>query len=59
MKKKERYKKIGLDFAAVDQLLGEIFVQAHGAPPPQIILDLDSTVDALHRNQEGRFFHGY
>jgi hypothetical protein len=55
----ERYKKIGLDFAAVDRLLGEIFVQAHGEPPPQIILDLDSTDDPLHGNQEGRFFHGY
>ena len=59
VKEKERYKKIGLDFAAVDQLLGEIFVQAHGEPPKQIILDLDSTDDPLHGNQEGRFFHGY
>ena len=59
VKEKERYKKIGLDFAAVDQLLGEIFVQAHGEPPQQIILDLDSTDDPLHGNQEGRFFHGY
>src|SRR5271157_895373 len=55
----ERYKKIGLDFAAVDRLLGEIFLQAHEAPPKQIILDLDSTDDPLHGNQEGRFFHGY
>jgi hypothetical protein len=55
----ERYKKIGLDFAAVDQLLGEIFTQAHGEPPKQIVLDLDSTDDPLHGNQEGRFFHGY
>jgi hypothetical protein len=59
VKEKERYKKIGLDFAAVDQLLGEIFVQAHDAPPKQIILDLDSTDDPLHGKQEGRFFHGY
>jgi hypothetical protein len=59
VKEGERYKKIGLDFAAVDRLLGEIFVQAHGAPPPQIILDLDSTDDPLHGSQEGRFFHGY
>jgi len=59
VKEGERYKKIGLDFAAVDRLLGEIFVQAHGAPPKQIILDLDSTDDPLHGNQEGRFFHGY
>jgi hypothetical protein len=55
----ERYKKIGLDFAAVDRLVGEIFLQAHGEPPQQIILDLDSTDDPLHGNQEGRFFHGY
>ena len=59
VKKQERYKKIGLGFAAVDQLLGEIFVQAHDAPPQPIILDLDSTDDPLHGNQEGRFFHGY
>ena len=59
VKEGERYKKIALDFAAVDQLLGDLFLQAHGEPPPQIILDLDSTDDPLHGNQEGRFFHGY
>ena len=59
VKEDERYKKIGLDFAAVDRLLGEIFLQAHETPPPQIIMDLDSTDDPLHGNQEGRFFHGY
>jgi hypothetical protein len=55
----ERYKKIRLDFAAADRLLGEVFLQAHREPPKQIILDLDSTDDPLHGNQEGRFFHGY
>ena len=55
----ERYKKIRLDFAAVERLLGELFLQAHREPPKQIILDLDSTDDPLHGNQEGRFFHGY
>ena len=59
VKEGERYKKIELDFAAVDRLLGEIFIQAHEAPPKQIILDLDSTDDPLHGQQEGRFFHGY
>jgi hypothetical protein len=59
VKEKERYKKIKLDFAAVDKLLGDLFLQAHGEPPKQIILDLDSTDDPLHGNQEGRFFHGY
>ena len=55
----ERYKKIGLDFAAVDRLLVEVFLHAHDEPPQLIILDLDSTDDPLHGNQEGRFFHGY
>jgi hypothetical protein len=40
-------------------MLGEVFLQAHGEPPKQIVLDLDSTDDPLHGNQEGRFFHGY
>jgi hypothetical protein len=59
VKEKERYKKIKLDFAAVDKLLGDLFLQAQGEPSQQIILDLDSTDDPLHGNQEGRFFHGY
>ena len=59
VKEGERYKKIRLDFAAVEGMLGEVFLQAHGEPPQQIILDLDSTDDPLHGNQEGRFFHGY
>jgi Transposase DDE domain group 1 len=55
----ERYKKIGLDFAAVDRTLVDVFLQAHSTAPNQIILDLDSTDDPLHGEQEGRFFHGY
>jgi hypothetical protein len=43
----------------VDKLWADLFLQAHGEPPKQIILDLDSTDDLLHGNQEGRFFHGY
>lgn len=42
----------------MDRLLGEIFLQAHDAPPKQIILDLGSTDDPLHGKQEGRFFYG-
>jgi hypothetical protein len=36
-----------------------VFLDAHTAPPSQIILDLDATDDPLHGLQEGRFFHGY
>ncbi len=55
----ERYKKIGLDFEAVDRMLVDVFLQAHEPAPKQIVLDLDSTDDPLHGEQEGRFFHGY
>jgi len=55
----ERYKKIGLDFEAVDRMLVNVFLQAHEPAPKQIVLDLDSTDDPLHGEQEGRFFHGY
>lgn len=55
----DRYKKIELDFDAVDQLSVETFLRSHATPPDEIILDLDATDDPLHGNQEGRFFHGY
>lgn len=56
---KERYKKIELDFEAVDRLLVLTFLRAHQRPPTEIILDLDATDDPVHGKQEGRFFHGY
>jgi hypothetical protein len=40
-------------------MLVEVFLQAHREAPRQIVLDLDSTDDPLHGEQEGRFFHGY
>ncbi len=55
----ERYKKIGLDFGAVDRTLVNVFLQAHREPPREIVLDLDATDDPLHGHQEGSFFHGY
>ena len=54
-----RYKKIVMDEGAVDDLLVDLFLQAHETPPEQIVLDLDATDDPVHGNQEGRFFHGY
>ncbi|MEO9034895.1 MAG: transposase [Gemmatimonadaceae bacterium] len=56
----ERYKKIAVDHAAVDQLLVDVFIQAHASTPPtEIVLDLDATDDPVHGMQEGRFFHGF
>ena len=54
-----RYKRIAADPAAIDALLVELFLEAHAAPPAEIVLDLDAIDDPLHGHQEGRFFHGY
>ena len=54
-----RYHKIGHDGAAIERLFVELFLDAHRAPPEEIVLDLDATDDPLHGRQEGRFFHGY
>jgi hypothetical protein len=48
-----RYHKIGYDPATIEALLVDLFVEAHAAPPKQIILDLDATDDPLHGHQEG------
>ena len=48
-----RYHKIGYDAAAIEGLFVDLFLDAHRAPPPQIILDLDATDDPLHGHQEG------
>jgi hypothetical protein len=54
-----RYHKISYDAAAIEALFVDLFLDAHAAPPAQIILDLDATDDPLHGHQEERFFHGY
>jgi hypothetical protein len=54
-----RYKKIVARSAAMDELLVDLFLEAHDSAPAQIILDVDATDDPVHGNQEGRFFHGY
>jgi hypothetical protein len=57
--KADRYKKIECQTEALDALLVQIFVEAHGSAPERIVLDLDVTDLPLHGHQEGRFFHGY
>jgi hypothetical protein len=54
-----RYHRLAASTAKVEALFVELFLDAHEAPPEQIILDLDATDDPLHGHQEGRFFHGY
>lgn len=57
--KPDRYKKILYEEAAIDQLLVDVFLEAHEQAPEVMVLDLDVTDVALHGHQEGRFFHGY
>jgi hypothetical protein len=54
-----RYKKITFWRDGVDELLVNVFLEAHPVAPQQIVLDIDTTDMALHGNQEGRFYHGY
>jgi hypothetical protein len=54
-----RYKKITFWKQSIDELLVNVFVEAHTVTPPEIVLDIDTTDVALHGKQESRFFHGY
>ena len=47
------------DLVRMSQVLIEQFIASHAASPKELILDFDATDDAVHGNQEGRFFHGY
>jgi hypothetical protein len=42
------------DAAVIEAVFVDVFLDAHTAPPSQIILDLDATDDPLHGHQEGR-----
>jgi hypothetical protein len=56
----DRYKKITFWKASIDELLVDVFLEAHrNWCPREIVLDVDTTDVALHGRQEGRFFHGY
>jgi hypothetical protein len=54
-----RYKKISFWRDSVDELLVNVFLEAHSTAPEQIVLDIDTTDLALHGKQEGRFYHGH
>jgi hypothetical protein len=47
------------DLVRMSQALVEMFIASHAQPPEELVLDFDATDDAVHGNQEGRFFHGY
>ena len=59
---KSRYKNIRYDDPAMRKLLVEVFLETYTCGPrgpKEIIIDVDSTNDPLHGNQEGRYFNGY
>lgn len=55
----DRYKKLALDGAAVDELFVDVFLESFAEAPHSIVIDLDATDFPIHGEQEGRFFHGY
>jgi hypothetical protein len=44
----DRYKKVQYDAVAIDELLVNIFLEAHREAPPEIVIDLDATDLPLH-----------
>jgi len=54
-----RYKKIRYNKEKIEDLFTQVFLDSHTKIPEQIILDLDTTDDLIHGNQEGKFYHGY
>ena len=54
-----RYKKITFWRDAIDELLVNVFLEAHCAAPERIVLDIDTTDVAIHGEQEERFYHGF
>jgi len=54
-----RYHKISYSAEAIDELLGQLYIESHCRAPEQIVLDLDATDIPLYGHQPERFFHGY
>ena len=55
----DKYKKILMHEEKIDAWMVRAFIDAYESAPDEIVLDLDTTDDLIHGNQEGRFFHGY
>jgi hypothetical protein len=55
----QRYNKISYSTEALDELLVDLFLEAHPRALREVVLDLDATDTPLHGRQEARFFHGY
>lgn len=54
-----RYHKIVADHEQLDDLMVDLFLEAHPKAPKRITLDVDATDDTVHGLQEGRYFSKY
>lgn len=57
--KQTRCHKITADHEAIESLLLDCGVQTLHKNTKEVVIDLDSTDDLIHGNQEGRFYHKY
>jgi hypothetical protein len=53
------YHKIVADLDAMEDLLIDLFLEAHDTPPTEITLDMDPTDSRVHGEQWGRHFQAY
>lgn len=56
---KDRYKRISWHEQGIRETLVEVGLETFMEPPPEIIIDFDTTDAVLYGTQEGRFFSGY
>ena len=54
-----RYKKIVHHRDKLEAFLVDVFLDSFANAPDEIVLDFDATDDAVHGDQEGKFYHGY
>ena len=54
-----RYKKIVHHRDKLEAFLVDVFLDSITQAPDEIVLDFDATDDAVHGDQEGKFYHGY
>jgi len=55
----DRYKRIAAIEPLIDHFMLSTFLRSCEEEPREIILDVDTTDDPVHGEQEGRYFHGY
>ena len=54
-----RYRRIVPVGPLIDRFMVSAFLRSYDVAPKEIVLDMDSTDDPVHGEQEGRYFQGY